>query len=192
MPPASASRALDARGAGGRQRHAGDGAPATAATASSSGQGTGEKSIKSQHNQIKEITDKISTALHVLFRESRRRGRVRQRTGKRARTAAGAWSPWKGPGSGAETEGLGNEDGASSSSSGNSGRSKDSFDDVGSDHSYQDDADVDHAGEAEGEETRDWNLEKMDKEARNTPFCLSQEKFHTVVLRGVRDISEAP
>ena len=30
------------------------------------------------------------------------------------------------------------------------------------------------------------------EEARNTPFCPSQEKFHTVVLRGVRNISEAP
>ena len=30
------------------------------------------------------------------------------------------------------------------------------------------------------------------KEARNTPFCLSQEKFHTVVLRGLRNMSEAP
>ena len=26
----------------------------------------------------------------------------------------------------------------------------------------------------------------------NTPFCPSQEKFHTVVLRGLRNISEAP
>ena len=31
-----------------------------------------------------------------------------------------------------------------------------------------------------------------DKEARNTPFCPSQEKFYSVVLRGVRNISEAP
>ena len=28
------------------------------------------------------------------------------------------------------------------------------------------------------------------EEARNTPFCPSQGKFHTVVLRGVRNISE--
>jgi hypothetical protein len=34
--------------------------------------------------------------------------------------------------------------------------------------------------------------EEMHKEARNTPFCHSQEKFHTVVLSGVRNISEAP
>jgi hypothetical protein len=32
----------------------------------------------------------------------------------------------------------------------------------------------------------------VDEEARNTPFCPSQEKFHTVVLRDVRHISEAP
>ena len=30
------------------------------------------------------------------------------------------------------------------------------------------------------------------KEARNTPFFPSQEKNHTVFLRGVRNISEAP
>ena len=30
------------------------------------------------------------------------------------------------------------------------------------------------------------------KEVRNTPFCPSQEKVHTVALRGVRNISEAP
>ena len=30
------------------------------------------------------------------------------------------------------------------------------------------------------------------KEARNVPFCPSQENFDTVVLRGVRNISEAP
>ena len=30
------------------------------------------------------------------------------------------------------------------------------------------------------------------EEARNTPFCPSQEKFHTVVLRGVRNSAEAP
>ena len=30
------------------------------------------------------------------------------------------------------------------------------------------------------------------EEAQNTPFCPSQKKFHTVVLRGVRNISEAP
>jgi hypothetical protein len=32
----------------------------------------------------------------------------------------------------------------------------------------------------------------IDTEARNTPFCPSQDKFHTVVLRGVRNISETP
>jgi hypothetical protein len=32
---------------------------------------------------------------------------------------------------------------------------------------------------------------ELDQEARNTPFCPSQEKFHTVVLRGVRNISDA-
>jgi hypothetical protein len=26
------------------------------------------------------------------------------------------------------------------------------------------------------------------QEARNTPFCPPQEKFHTVILRGVRNI----
>ena len=30
------------------------------------------------------------------------------------------------------------------------------------------------------------------EEAGNAPFCRSQEKFHTVVLRGPRNISEAP
>ena len=30
------------------------------------------------------------------------------------------------------------------------------------------------------------------KEARNTPLCPSQEKFHTGVLRGLRNTSEAP
>ena len=30
------------------------------------------------------------------------------------------------------------------------------------------------------------------KEAGNAPFCRSQEKFHTVVLRGVRNTSGAP
>ena len=31
------------------------------------------------------------------------------------------------------------------------------------------------------------------EEARNTPFCPSQEKFHAVVvLRGLRNISDAP
>ena len=30
------------------------------------------------------------------------------------------------------------------------------------------------------------------KEARNTPFYPSQEKFHTVVLRGVGNVSETP
>ena len=30
------------------------------------------------------------------------------------------------------------------------------------------------------------------REGGNTPFCTSQEKFHTVVLRCVRNISEAP
>ena len=29
-------------------------------------------------------------------------------------------------------------------------------------------------------------------EAKNTLFCPSQEKFHTVVSRGLRNISEAP
>ena len=29
-------------------------------------------------------------------------------------------------------------------------------------------------------------------EARNTRFCASQQKFHTVVLRGARNISDAP
>ena len=31
-----------------------------------------------------------------------------------------------------------------------------------------------------------------DQEVINTLFCPSQEKFHTFVLRGVRNISEAP
>jgi hypothetical protein len=30
------------------------------------------------------------------------------------------------------------------------------------------------------------------KEAINTPFCPSQEKLHTFVLRDARNISEAP
>jgi hypothetical protein len=30
------------------------------------------------------------------------------------------------------------------------------------------------------------------EEARHTPFCPLQEKFHTFVLRGLRNISEAP
>ena len=30
------------------------------------------------------------------------------------------------------------------------------------------------------------------KEARNTPFCPSQEELHTVVSRGVGNVSEAP
>ena len=30
------------------------------------------------------------------------------------------------------------------------------------------------------------------QEARNTLFCPSQEKFHTVVLQGVRNISDTP
>ena len=30
------------------------------------------------------------------------------------------------------------------------------------------------------------------EEAINTQFCSSTEKFHTVVLRGLRNISEAP
>ena len=30
------------------------------------------------------------------------------------------------------------------------------------------------------------------EEAINTSFCPSQEKFHTFVLRGLRNISEAP
>ena len=30
------------------------------------------------------------------------------------------------------------------------------------------------------------------EEASNTPFCPSQEKFRTVVLRGVRNISAPP
>ena len=30
------------------------------------------------------------------------------------------------------------------------------------------------------------------QEARTIPFCPSQKKFHTVVLRGLRNISEAP
>ena len=30
------------------------------------------------------------------------------------------------------------------------------------------------------------------EEVRNTPFCPLQEKFHTFVLRGLRNISEAP
>ena len=34
--------------------------------------------------------------------------------------------------------------------------------------------------------------EAPNKEARNTPFCPLQEKFHTVVLRRLRNISEAP
>ena len=33
---------------------------------------------------------------------------------------------------------------------------------------------------------------RLSKEARNTTFCPLQEKCHTVVLRGVRNISEAP
>ena len=49
-----------------------------------------------------------------------------------------------------------------------------------------------HAQSAE-----EWNEDCMvlgilDEEARNAPFCPSQEKFHTVVLQGVRNISEAP
>ena len=32
----------------------------------------------------------------------------------------------------------------------------------------------------------------MLQEARNTPFCPSQDKFLTFVLRGVRNISGAP
>jgi hypothetical protein len=31
----------------------------------------------------------------------------------------------------------------------------------------------------------------LDEEAINTPFCALQEKFHTFVLRGLRNISEA-
>ena len=30
------------------------------------------------------------------------------------------------------------------------------------------------------------------KEAKNTPFCPSQEEFHTGLLRGLRNIYEAP
>ena len=33
---------------------------------------------------------------------------------------------------------------------------------------------------------------RFGEEARNTSFCPSQEKFHTVFLRGVRNIYEAP
>jgi hypothetical protein len=33
---------------------------------------------------------------------------------------------------------------------------------------------------------------EIDKETRNTPFCPSHEKLHTVVLPGLRNISEAP
>jgi hypothetical protein len=32
----------------------------------------------------------------------------------------------------------------------------------------------------------------LTEEAINTPFCPLQEKFHTFVLRGLRNISEAP
>ena len=32
----------------------------------------------------------------------------------------------------------------------------------------------------------------LTQEVINTPFCPYQEKFHTFVLRGVRNISEAP
>jgi hypothetical protein len=32
----------------------------------------------------------------------------------------------------------------------------------------------------------------LPEEAINTPFCPLQEKFHTFVLRGLRNISEAP
>ena len=40
-------------------------------------------------------------------------------------------------------------------------------------------------------------MEKLDiivklQEAGNAPFCVSQEKFHAVVLRGVGNVSEAP
>jgi hypothetical protein len=31
-----------------------------------------------------------------------------------------------------------------------------------------------------------------DEEVINTPFCPLQKKFHTFVLRGLRNISEAP
>ena len=34
--------------------------------------------------------------------------------------------------------------------------------------------------------------EEESEEAINTPFCPLQEKFHTVVFRGLRNISEAP
>jgi hypothetical protein len=39
-----------------------------------------------------------------------------------------------------------------------------------------------------------YKLEKKQKtkKPRNTPFRPSQEKFHTFVLRGVRNISHAP
>jgi hypothetical protein len=33
---------------------------------------------------------------------------------------------------------------------------------------------------------------EMGQEARNTPFCPLQEKFHTFVVRGLSNISEAP
>jgi hypothetical protein len=36
------------------------------------------------------------------------------------------------------------------------------------------------------------DVEEVDEEAINTPFCPLQEKFHAFVLRGLRNISEAP
>ena len=42
------------------------------------------------------------------------------------------------------------------------------------------------------EDRRDFEGVFKTHEARNTPFFPSQEKSHTVVLRGVRNISEVP
>jgi hypothetical protein len=39
---------------------------------------------------------------------------------------------------------------------------------------------------------RAWIEKITAQEAINTPFCPLQEKFHTFVLRGLRNISEAP
>ena len=45
------------------------------------------------------------------------------------------------------------------------------------------------AGGGEGHDVQVW---KETKEARNSQFCSSQEKFHTVLSRGVKNSSEAP
>ena len=59
------------------------------------------------------------------------------------------------------------------------------FEDYEETRKWMQDSSDEEGSESDGE----LDVDKL-KEARNTPFCPSHEKFHSVVLRGVRNMFE--